>query len=555
MDHSAAGHSVIRIKDLETNYLKELNESHKSLAKKKRNLQLIESETTLLIASKDAAIKDMEKCIKKAQEELEQHRNELLDQILDHFSIKEKALQQKQKRIQEEIDMFNQKLSEAKIMMKTGDLSKLKGINENLMVFNEKTSPDSQRLDLGENYIGFDSQQGADEFTKSACNLGRVYSKGFLPSSVVMRSSEAKVASQVGISLEVCNHHGDTLPVSYGSFSVHVTDPADTVLRPCLSIFGVECTVTFVPQISGLHQVTLMFLGQKLMSEQTHIWVSSNNPVLKFGTKGTGNGTFHCPGGITTDNDDCLYVADVRNRLIQKFTVDGEFLSQFTVDIDNKESTTVDMALDTNKGLLFCMEILQDNTNLTKEKRILVFNFKGELKRTYTPINIINTLFIAINKQSELILCDIGKQCLTKVDKNGEFLCNIGNLKLPGHICISNDDSMIVPENANDCICIFNADGTLRHKFGSTGTGKGQLKQPCGVATDGEYILVGEIGNKRIQVFKNDGTFVSMIESFENPLLKPQGLAVTRDGHVFVSDMDNHCISKYKYKGTVYAHI
>ena len=68
------------------------------------------------------------------------------------------------------------------------------------------------------------------------------------------------------------------------------------------------------------------------------------------------------------------------------------------------------------------------------------------------------------------------------------------------------------------------------------------------MANDGKNILVAEEGNNRIQVFKIDGTFVSMIESCDDPLLVPSGLAVTNDGHVYVADRDNHCVKKYKYK-------
>ena len=68
------------------------------------------------------------------------------------------------------------------------------------------------------------------------------------------------------------------------------------------------------------------------------------------------------------------------------------------------------------------------------------------------------------------------------------------------------------------------------------------------MATDGEYILVADSGNKRIQVYKLDGTFVSMIESPNDPLKTPRGLAVTKNGYVYVVDCDNHCIKKYKYR-------
>ena len=124
----------------------------------------------------------------------------------------------------------------------------------------------------------------------------------------------------------------------------------------------------------------------------------------------------------------------------------------------------------------------------------------------------------------------------------------MGDFKFPEFVAIDEDDLIIVSDRDSDCIFIFNPEGTIIHKFGTSGTGKGQRRKPYGVATDGEYILVSEEGNKRVQVFMYNGTFVSMIESSEDPLSDPRGLAVTKDGHVYVADRNNHCIKKYKYK-------
>ena len=300
--------------------------------------------------------------------------------------------------------------------------------------------------------------------------------------------------------------------------------------------------------MSGLHKVSGMFLGQKLINQETHIPVSSNEHVLKFGKEGQGSGTFSFPWGIVIDNENCLYVADRGNKLIQKFTADGEFLSEFSVALHNKDYTTVDMTLDPSKGLFYCMEILDENDTLVNGKNILVFNLEGYLKHTYTPTNITNAYCIAINKQGEMVVSDVGKKCLHKVDTEGNFLSSMGDIKSPGYIAMNEDDSMIVPDKDSDCIYIFNSDGTVRHKFGSSGSGKGQLKQPWGVASDGEYILVSEGGNKRIQVFSSEGIFVSMIEGSDDPLWEPSGLAVTKDGHVYAADLGNHCIKKYRYR-------
>ena len=502
----------------------------------------------LLRAAKENALKDMEKFIKLAHEQLEQRKNDLNDQILDQCNIHHYALLDKQKQIQEAIEQISTSNAQAKIKTRTGHVSKLKPICESLKEVNEKTLSLFSKLDLGENYFSFDQNKGFSEFKECLQTLGQICCQGFLPSRMRLQGPEPKVGHRAVLTVEVYNHNGDTIKVPADSLSIQVTDRMDAEIPTQICTTGPNCTVNFIPQISGLHQVTGLFLGQNLTSEQTHISVSNNNPVLKFGKQGDGHGTFDSPWGIAIDNDGVLYVADQDNRLIQKFSASGEFLSQFSVNGHDKDCTTLDVALDLNNGFIYCTGIILKNNKYSPGNTLLQFDFEGQLQDVSPLTDIIYPPFVATNSVGDIILSDIRKYCLFKVNKERKILCRMGDFKYPGFIAITGDDTIIASDKLSDCIVIFNPDGTFKHKFGSSGTGKGQLKQPWGVATDGEYILVADSGNNRIQVFKLDGTFVSMIESQDDPLKDPKGLAITTDGHVYVADLSNHCIKKFKYR-------
>ena len=303
-----------------------------------------------------------------------------------------------------------------------------------------------------------------------------------------------------------------------------------------------------------------MYLGQKLKSMLSQIMVKSNNPVLKFGRHGGGWGRLNFPRGIKIGKDNCLYVADAGNRLIQKFTPDGKFLSQFRVDVNGANFSIFDMVVDEDRELITSPEVQMnllydgDHESLdykgyeesTEGDKILVFNLQGELKNAYTTHKMKLSENIIMNRHGDMIISDRKTNSFFKFDKQGKFICEMGNSEIlngPSYMCLQADGGIIFSDTGNNCIRICDSSGQLTHKIGATG----QLFLPYGVATDGENIITVDHRN-HIHVFKPDGTFVSMIESESDPLLGPRGLAVTRDGYVYVADRHHHCIKKYKYR-------
>ena len=547
-EHTADnGHSVISVSQSETSYLQELNVSQKSLNQNKRKLKLIESEIALLTAAKKSALEEMDTFIKHAHEQLEQRRNVLKGQILDQFNAQQNALTDKKNQIKEAITLINKTSAQAKNITKTGEINKLKPFCECLKEVNEKTLKFSN-LDLGENYFSFDATRGLDKFNECLCTLGQIYCKGSLPTRMRFKGPDSIAGQKSVLTVEVFNHSGNIQPISSDSFSVQITDSMATVVHNVFSTTEPDCTVTFTPQTGGLHEISGTFLGQKLICEPTHISVYSDNPVMKLGKEGSGSGNFKFPWSIAIDNNDFLYVADRSNRLIQKFSANGDFLSQFSVNGHDKDCTTLDLALDQNNGSIYCTDVVLKDDKYYPGNKLLVFDLEGQLQDVSPFNDMTNPLFIVTNSCGDMIISDIGKHCLFKVNKERDILCRMGDFKYPCFIAITDDDTIIASDKMSDCIFLFNPDGTFKHKFGSSGNGEGQLKEPWGVATDGENILVADGTNNRIQVFKLDGTFVSMIESKDDPLNDPRGLAVTKDGYVNVADCSNHCIKKYKYR-------
>ena len=48
-----------------------------------------------------------------------------------------------------------------------------------------------------------------------------------------------------------------------------------------------------------------------------------------FGSRGSGEGEFHCPADIASDQDGCLYVTEFANHRVQVFSPSGSYLRSF----------------------------------------------------------------------------------------------------------------------------------------------------------------------------------------------------------------------------------
>ena len=558
LDHDTdAGHVITNVADVEDSHrqalLDQLNERHTTLMQIQGNMKRVEQQMALLEAAQEITKKEVEEFIQYAHWNLEERKRELIENTEHLYNAKQNILLDKQKHIQEAMDNLSHSITETEQLVENGNLNKIINTTQNLMTSAEGIQPNFDELDLGRNYISLDSNEGEVAFLKCLNHLGVIDIKGVLPTNIHIEAKEARVGQKAKLKVELFSDHDETIPLMAGHLTAEIRDPENSEIENIVDMTDNGYTVTFIPQMSGLHKVSTLFLGQQLTLEQTNISVSSNNPVLTFGKQGRGNGTFQTPWTIAIDKDGYVYVCDSGNKWIQKFTADGDFICQFNPALINGDSFTVDITMDLQKAHLFWMELLNEKECIVNERNIHVFDLNnGELKCTYSLQNTLNSSFLVITKNGDVVLADRARKCLTKVNTEGRILCYMGHsLGLPSiaFMCINgDDDSIIAVDRGDSSINIFDDQASFIHKFGSVGTGKGQLQGPWGVATDGEYILVSEAGNQRIQVFKMDGTFVSMIESHDDPILQPRGLAVSNDGHVYVADQGSHCVKKYKYR-------
>ena len=144
-----------------------------------------------------------------------------------------------------------------------------------------------------------------------------------------------------------------------------------------------------------------------------------------------------------------------------------------------------------------------------------------------------------------------------------------GQFNFPRAVAVDDKGQIYVVDSGNNRIQVFNPDGTFLRQWGSTckldtkegcvGDGEGQFNEPWGIAVgkDGS-VYVSDTWNHRIQKFTNDGQFVKAWGVFgstggelgqENLFYGPRSLAIGRDGNVYAMDTGNKRVQDFSPNG------
>jgi DNA-binding beta-propeller fold protein YncE len=169
----------------------------------------------------------------------------------------------------------------------------------------------------------------------------------------------------------------------------------------------------------------------------------------------------------------------------------------------------------------------------TDGSRLRVIGGKGE-----GPLQFQNPRQVCIAPDDFVFVADFGNdrvQVLTPRLKFHAYV-GVGELNRPAGVC-ANADVVAVSEQERHRVSVFNrGDGALLYRFGSEGSGDGQLHYPHGLCftSDDRHVAVADHDNSRVSVFSVDGYFVRHVGIRE--LHHPQGVACSAFDELVVAD-------------------
>jgi tripartite motif-containing protein 71 len=316
-----------------------------------------------------------------------------------------------------------------------------------------------------------------------------------------------------------------------------------------------------MPNAMKKYQLLYFFISTALFFTLSMFAHAQSNGILikQWGEFGTGPGQFKYPTMITIDNSDNIYVVDQHNHRIQKFDSDGNFILMWgKYGINQGEfNYPYGIAVD-SEGDVYVSDM---NNN-----RIQKFSPKGEFIAMAGSYGTGEGEFkypygIAIDERDILYIIDAFNYRIQLFNTELKFMSAWGSeeqigfrLYMPHEIAIASDGNPILSDRQNHRMSVFSKHGELIKRFGEFGEGTeargGQFSEPHGVAVNknGE-IFVCDRYNFRIQMFNKNCDYLSgWITSgvLDDSKHYPIGVVAGTDGMVYITDHYAHCVQKYK---------
>lgn len=280
------------------------------------------------------------------------------------------------------------------------------------------------------------------------------------------------------------------------------------------------------------------------------------------------------PNGVAVAPDGSLYVMDRGHYRVVHLAADGRFLGAFGRLGSGPGDIYYgwDAALDAAGNIYICNMVYTESGSYVEHDGVKVFAPDGRLvrelwARDYGFYDESNRPYgIDLDSQGRVYIANYNSNVLRILDAEGNLLAKLfeygdedGQFNGLNDVAVDERRGlMYVSDNINSRVQQFSLEisetgvVTVTHllSFGSYGREKGQLAYPQNIAVDDAsgQVYVGDMANRRIQVFDAHGQYVA---EFAPPAENWQvmGLAVASDGAVYAADALNNVIWVFEPDG------
>jgi len=285
-------------------------------------------------------------------------------------------------------------------------------------------------------------------------------------------------------------------------------------------------------------------------NHQIQVFDSTGNFLRKWGSYGSSAGQMNNPFGICVSSNK-VYVSEWDGDRVQVFDLQGTFLKAMgrSGSGDGQMTGAHDLAVDSSGNVYVADHELS---------RVMVFKADGSYLRQWGSSGASDGQFqglisICATPDGKIAAMERdGNRRVQVFDTNGVLQFKFGSsgdspgqLNLPHGIRTDSSGNFYVSQFANR-ITVFNSSGTFLRVFGSGGSGNGQMNGPYGGALAAGNIYVASHANHRVEVFTTAGIWVRSFGSYGNREFQDtHGVAVDATGNIYISSYQDGEIRKF----------
>jgi tripartite motif-containing protein 71 len=224
--------------------------------------------------------------------------------------------------------------------------------------------------------------------------------------------------------------------------------------------------------------------------------------------------------GVALDREGDVYVVDSANSRVLKYDSTGKFLMQWGSQGSGDGQFNMSLYYDIDRS-------------------------------GFVAVDSLGNVYVAENNRVQ------------KFDRNGMFLMKWGTpgsgdgqFALALAIAIDPQDNVYVVDLYNNVVQKFDSNGKFLLKWGSPGSGEGQFKRPAAVAIDMQgNVLVADVDTGRLQKFDSNGKFLSQVflGAVDGMVIGPIALAVGDQGQVYVGEYAHGRVVEFDSSGKLLA--
>jgi uncharacterized protein (TIGR03663 family) len=299
-------------------------------------------------------------------------------------------------------------------------------------------------------------------------------------------------------------------------------------------------------------------------------------PVQVFGVQGAGQGQFNRPRNVAVGPDGSIYVADTDNHRIQKFDAEGQFvLAWGTKSPEQPEPGAPPGQFNEPWGVAVDADgnvYVADTWN----HRVQKFSSDGQFVTqwgvngvpgpedpTLGPGQFWGPRGIAVGSDGNVYIADTGNKRIQVFSADGQFVRAFGGggpldgqLEEPVGVAVGSDGNVYVADTWNQRVQVFSQGGQYLRQWkveqgwmdSATGDNQHNNNKPY-LAVDGEgRVYVTDPMQYRVMVYRSDGSLMANFGTYgpePNNFTLPTGIAVDEDGNIYIADTDNHKIMKF----------